>query len=109
VLARARTTGADVDEQRAVLEALRALRRHPWIAASKGESRAVPIAARAPDGSVLEGTIDLVREEGGALVAVRVLFAAGDPTEAQRAEAEIAAAALAEASGKRALAALLVV
>jgi ATP-dependent helicase/nuclease subunit A len=96
VRARARAIGADDLEERAVREAAIAVARHPSLAGGEGVQRAVPFAWRDARGAVVEGTIDLLRESAGSLVAVRIVLASADPSEAQRAEASIAAQAIAE-------------
>jgi len=80
---------------------------HPWVSAAGADRRAIPVAAHDARGAVIEGVIDLVREDPEGLVAVRIALADGDPSEALRAEAVLAAEALADATGKRVRAALL--
>ncbi|UJR85561.1 UvrD-helicase domain-containing protein [Sandaracinus amylolyticus] len=109
VRARARAIGADADEEGAVVDALRALVRHPWIASARPAARAVPIVAPDERGVIVEGTIDLVREDAGTLMVVRIVMSEGDPSEAQRAEATILADALRGTTKRTVRAALLVV
>jgi ATP-dependent exoDNAse (exonuclease V) beta subunit len=104
VRARARALGADAEEEAAVREALTALSRHPWFLDAR--QRAFPIAAPAGE-AVLEGTVDLLREQDGELVVVRVLLRDGEPSEADRAEAAIAAELVADAMDRPARPALL--
>jgi hypothetical protein len=104
--ARARMLGADCEEEAAVREALRALLSHRWLVGA--QRIACPIAIRSGRG-VVEGTIDLVCEEEGTLLAVRLLFCDGEPNDADRAEAAIAAEALAEVVGRPVSPAMLLV
>jgi ATP-dependent exoDNAse (exonuclease V) beta subunit len=109
VRARARACGADLEEERAVVRALSAIARHPWFEEATPHHRNVPIAASDERGIIIQGTIDLIRQENDESIAVRILLTEGEPTEAQRAEATILAAALAEASGGMARASILLV
>lgn len=109
VRARARTVGADPEEEHTVVRALCALVRHPWFEEATPHRRHVPIAASDERGVIVHGTIDLIREEEDEHLAVRILLTEEDPTEAQRAEAAILATALADATGKTTRASILLV
>lgn len=96
--ARARALGADAEEERAVVAAVEAALRHPWIAGARPEARGVAIAARERDGErIALGTIDVLRDEGSRRLAVRVALSEGEPSDALRAEAILLAEAIPDA------------